>query len=187
MWKRTISLFYPYLKKTVCYAGVSIKHHGIFLGQLTLTILNPCVLSKLHSRWRSVTFSPRCYTIYTVQLEALEGRKTPFHMYRVHFQSSLLGATKRGLHNVSNGARFLRSFVCVIYSQPVYSRGNWIRKIRHCINNLYLKQYLAPRFEVGLLPLRFSFCFLMITVSSIELILNGLILSSFSKNAYKLT
>lgn len=134
------------LIKTVSYADILIKH-GYFYR--ATSILNSCVLSKLHSRWRSVTFSPRCYTIYTVQLEALEGRKTPFHMYRVHFQSSLLGATKRGLHNVSNGARFLRSFVCVIYSQPVYSRGNWIRKIRHCINNLYLKQYLALRFEVG--------------------------------------
>lgn len=69
-------------------------------------------------------------------------------MCPVYLQSSLLGALKRGLHNVSNGARFLQSFVCVIYSQLVYSRGNWICKIRHCINNLYLKHISVVLFGV---------------------------------------
>lgn len=56
----------------------------------------------------------------------------------VYLQSSLLGAAERGLHNVSNGARFGQGFVCVIYNRPLYSRGNWICKIRCCIiNNLY--------------------------------------------------
>lgn len=80
-------------------------------------------------------------------------------MCPVYLQSSLLGALKRGLHNVSNGARFLRTFVCVIYSQLVYSRGNWICKIRHCINNLYLKHISAGLFEVKFFATSFHCCF----------------------------
>lgn len=67
-------------------------------------------------------------------------------MCLVYLQSSLRRATERGLHNVSNGARFRQSFVCVIYNRPVYSRGNWICKIRHCINNLYLKHISVEPF-----------------------------------------